>query len=580
METITNYGFVIDNRNCIGCHACTVACKAEHDDALGSNRTWVKYVEKGEYPNTTRNFSVTRCNHCNDSPCTDICPVTALFERDDGIVDFDNERCIGCKACMQGCPYDSIHIDPETNTAAKCNYCSHRVDSGREPACVTVCPEDAIIAGDMEDPDSEISITMANNETQARKPEKGTEPALSYINGDEANLIPGSTAREEHYLWSDSPTKVETRGAAAEDFDLESAAESLATSDVDIGTVDPDTQSGSPGVVTETDGGVATDGGHASGGGAAAATERAYELIHNEAKRVYDIGEDHAGSWGWEVWSYTWTKSIAAGAMLVPAIMLLLGIFAPGSSFALGPEGPAMDVLGLGAGVGLVFLGLTGALLISKLGKPLRFHWVLLRPNWNSWLAKGAYVISVYGAALALVAIGWALNVQAILHPASLTVLATLATGASVYTAFLLGQAKGRDLWQSPAMPFHLFVQTLLAGAAITAIAGFLAFPELIDPSRALLATAIVGHLVLLGSEIYGSHQTEDAEEAVHRIVKGHFAGSFWMGAVLIGSLIPLVLLVAVPTAGGIAGAGVLALVGLLAFEYCWIIAPQTISLA
>ncbi|HKL28600.1 MAG TPA: 4Fe-4S dicluster domain-containing protein, partial [Natrialbaceae archaeon] len=101
---------------------------------MGVNKTWVKYIEKGEFPNTNRNFSVMRCNHCDDSPCTDVCPVTALWEREDGIVDFDPERCIGCKACMQGCPYDALYIDPDTSTAAKCNYCSHRVDSGREPA--------------------------------------------------------------------------------------------------------------------------------------------------------------------------------------------------------------------------------------------------------------------------------------------------------------------------------------------------------------------------------------------------------------------------------------------------------------
>jgi len=108
--SITNYGFVIDNRRCIGCHACTVACKAEHDDPIGVNKTWVKYIEKGEFPNTSRNFSVMRCNHCDDSPCTDVCPVTALFEREDGIVDFDTERCIGCHACTVACKAE--HDDP------------------------------------------------------------------------------------------------------------------------------------------------------------------------------------------------------------------------------------------------------------------------------------------------------------------------------------------------------------------------------------------------------------------------------------------------------------------------------------
>ena len=104
-------GFLIDQRRCIGCHACTVACKQEQEVPLGVFRTWVKYIEKGAFPNTRRHFTVLRCNHCDDAPCTKICPTTALFRRDDGIIDFDTSRCIGCKSCMQACPYLSlIHI--------------------------------------------------------------------------------------------------------------------------------------------------------------------------------------------------------------------------------------------------------------------------------------------------------------------------------------------------------------------------------------------------------------------------------------------------------------------------------------
>ena len=187
------YGFVIDNRKCIGCHACTTACKSEHDVPVGVNRTWVKQVEKGEFPNSRRLFSVMRCNHCTDAPCVNICPTSALFTRADGIVDFDKDRCIGCKSCMQACPYDALYIDPQTQTAAKCNYCAHRVDVGLEPACVNVCPEQAIISGVMDDPSSEISGLLARLPVTARKPEKGTQPNLFYIDADEASLNPSST---------------------------------------------------------------------------------------------------------------------------------------------------------------------------------------------------------------------------------------------------------------------------------------------------------------------------------------------------------------------------------------------------
>jgi len=207
MFSIVNYGFIIDNRKCIGCHACTIACKQEHDLPIGVNRTWVKYVEKGEFPNTRRIFSVQRCNHCADAPCVEICPVTALWQRKDGIVDIDGNRCIGCKACMQACPYDAIYIHPDDLTAAKCNYCAHRVEVGLAPPCVTVCPEHAIIAGDMDDPGTEISEMLAHHQVQVRKPEKGTRPKLFYIEGDAASLNPVYASTPEGYLWSEIPQR-------------------------------------------------------------------------------------------------------------------------------------------------------------------------------------------------------------------------------------------------------------------------------------------------------------------------------------------------------------------------------------
>ena len=143
-----NYGFVIDNRKCIGCHACSVACKSENEVPLGVYRTWVKYVETGAFPNNRRHFQVTRCNHCANPPCVRICPTAAMYQREDGIVEFDGRACIGCKACLQACPYDAIYVDPDTGTAAKCHYCAHRTEIGLEPACVVVCPETAIVSGE------------------------------------------------------------------------------------------------------------------------------------------------------------------------------------------------------------------------------------------------------------------------------------------------------------------------------------------------------------------------------------------------------------------------------------------------
>src|SRR5215469_9934853 len=260
------YGFVIDNRKCIGCHACTVACKTENHVPLTVNRTWVKYVEKGQFPNTRRVFQVTRCNHCENPPCVTICPVTAMYQRKDGIVDFSSERCIGCKACMQACPYDSIYIDPDKGTAAKCHFCAHRTEVGLEPSCVVVCPEHAIIAGDLDAADGEIAQLLAREPVRVRKPEQGTRPKLYYIDADESAIVPTAARHESIYMWSQRNLSLHGGGAL----------------------YPPD----SP-------------------------------LLQKEALAAYDVS--HARPWGWQVPAYCWTKGIGSGALAVPAIAMLCG---------------------------------------------------------------------------------------------------------------------------------------------------------------------------------------------------------------------------------------------------------------
>ena len=190
---MTRLGFVLDSGSCIGCHACTVACKSEHDVPLGVNRTWLKYVETGTHPDSERHFSVMRCNHCDDAPCMDICPTSALFRADNGVVDFDDDNCIGCKACMNACPYDAIYLNPQTGTAHKCNFCNHRLEDGLEPSCVVVCPTQAIRVGDLDDPASEISILLASGGT-VRSPEQGTRPKVVYKGANPSSLDPLASA--------------------------------------------------------------------------------------------------------------------------------------------------------------------------------------------------------------------------------------------------------------------------------------------------------------------------------------------------------------------------------------------------
>lgn len=199
------YGFLIDHDRCIGCHACTVACKAENDVPVGNFRTWVKYVEKGTFPEVRRHFAVLRCNHCTKPPCVDICPVNALSKRSDGIVDIDRDACIGCRACMQACPYDALYLNDNHGAVEKCHYCAHRVEKGLEPACVIVCPEQAIVAGDLDDPNSKISTMVRQNKTLVRRPEQRTGPNVHYKGVEPALLRPGEPERPSMYLWSDRP---------------------------------------------------------------------------------------------------------------------------------------------------------------------------------------------------------------------------------------------------------------------------------------------------------------------------------------------------------------------------------------
>jgi Fe-S-cluster-containing dehydrogenase component len=256
------FGFVIDQRKCIGCHACTVACKAENDVPLGGFRTWVKYVEKGAFPSVRRHFTVLRCNHCDQAPCVEICPVTALHKRPDAIVDLDRDRCIGCRACMQACPYDALYFHADRGVAEKCHYCAHRTELGLEPACVIVCPAEAIVSGDVSDPQSRIARLIAAEPTSRRRLEKGTQPRLWYVDALPEALVPGKTAEPEAWLWAERATPPP-----------------------------PDAAHRAAGTTTTT---------------------------------TLDVA--HPPAWGWHVWLYLVTKNVAAGAALAAPFLVFLGV--------------------------------------------------------------------------------------------------------------------------------------------------------------------------------------------------------------------------------------------------------------
>jgi Fe-S-cluster-containing dehydrogenase component/formate-dependent nitrite reductase membrane component NrfD len=507
---MANYGFAIDLRKCIGCHACTIACKAEHEIPVGVNRCWVKTVEKGSFPDTRRFFFPVLCNQCEEAPCARICPTNALFKRRDGIVDLYGDSCIGCRACMEACPYDQLFIDPNTHTAEKCNFCANRVENELLPACVSVCPTQCRIFGDLDDPTSEVARIVQQEAFSVRKPEKGTGPRVFYLGAEESVIRPEAAVRPLYYR--EGQVHLRPIGAPEED-------------------------PASPG-----------------------------------APRVdYDV--PHEKPWGVDMVLYLFTKAVSTGAMLLGAILWLLGYGGPLITIA----APA---------IATIFIGLTSAVLVADLDRPERFYYILTRSNWRSWLVWGAWFLAGHGtiSALWLVAgwFGWSGVLTVIAWPA--IVLAFLATA---YTGFLFAQGLGRDLWQGPHASIDLIAQSGAAGSASLLLAS-LVLRESGDPIRPLLGWILAGSLllhvlILLFENVLSPSPTRHHELAVHTIRRGAYAPLFWGVAIAGGGVLPLAAIVAMgPSAPSAVttGASLLALAGGAAWEYIWVEAGQSVPLS
>lgn len=197
------YGFLVDSGKCIGSGKCLVACRVENNVPEGYHRTWVeRYVHLKDgsvrvdtVPETglqdlaiidaaevERSYFVPKlCNHCEDAPCNQVCPVHAAFTSPDGFVLVDPKQCIGCAYCVQACPYGVRFINPETGTADKCTWCYHRVKHEEQPACVEACPVGARLFGRLDDPQSEISRRLAGVSSHVLKEYLGTHPKTRYL---------------------------------------------------------------------------------------------------------------------------------------------------------------------------------------------------------------------------------------------------------------------------------------------------------------------------------------------------------------------------------------------------------------
>jgi Fe-S-cluster-containing dehydrogenase component/formate-dependent nitrite reductase membrane component NrfD len=506
------YGFVIDQNRCIGCHACTVACKEEHTIAVGVNRTWVKYIEKGIYPDTRRHFAVLRCNHCDDAPCIEICPTLALFRRPDGIVDFDNERCIGCKSCMQACPYDALYIDPDRNTAAKCNFDASRIDMGYKPACEVVCPTQAILSGDLDDPNSLVSKRIAMEKVSVRKPEKGTKPKLFYVGVDGDLLNPTMMEPQSAHFWSDKDP--------GEDL-------------------------------------------------YALKMTHADRPIPGAAREVYDV--PHSIPWGNKIATYLWTKSISTGVLLLSALLLNMGF----------DEEDTVVLSFINPMVSLAFLAATMSMLVLDLKKPGRFFFLLTKPNLNSWLVLGGYVLMIFGVLLAV----WLIQIAIVGATSPLVVWSTalFAIVSAGYSAFLFAQARGRDFWQSPLLFWHLLIQAIVAGAAtITLISTVFGVTlPLFAWLGQLLIISLFASLAMILGELFMKHGAEEAVRSAELLLTGALSKSFWIFVVGLGTLLPVALTFwQVSSLIPNIVASLFALFGLWMYEHLWIKAGQAVPLS
>jgi len=208
LQKAKRLGMVIDQDKCIGCWTCAVACKQQNDVGIGLY--WLRVLTiggddidapAGTYPDLTLSYQSTNCFHCDNPPCVKACPTQATFKMDNGIVNVDYDRCIGCRYCMVACPYNNRVFnwrapvqDPPPDVAAvgevdprpkgvveKCTFCVQRVEDGLEPRCVVACPTGARTFGDLDDPDSEVSKLLRERPSYVVFPERGTEPSVHYL---------------------------------------------------------------------------------------------------------------------------------------------------------------------------------------------------------------------------------------------------------------------------------------------------------------------------------------------------------------------------------------------------------------
>jgi formate-dependent nitrite reductase membrane component NrfD/ferredoxin len=405
-----------------------------------------------------------------------------MYRRPDGIVEFDSDACIGCKACMQACPYDAIYLDPETKTAAKCHYCGHRTDVGLEPACVVVCPTHSIWVGDLEDPTSGISQLLEEgrleNQVAVRAPEQKTGPNVFYLGATIPVLDPLEAPVDDTYIFS-QPDKQRAMVSSH----LPPAADNAKTT----------------------------------------------------------LNTAHPRPWGWRVTTYLWTKGVAAGVLLVIALGVILD-----KDFGRYQSvwAPLIGLIGVAAtGVLLVWDLKRPDRFYYIFTRPNPRSWLFWG---SVALAAFGAVVTLWLLAGIFAENNADLEGPYDVVDVLIYVSIPFAVMAAGYTAFLFAQAEGRDLWQSKLLFPHLLAQAVMVGAGVLVMLyglfgtdpssrdgmpvryaceteryGCHPIPWAEQVIVRCLVIAAVIHIAFAIVEFYGKHQSKQASAAARLVTHG-----------------------------------------------------------
>jgi phenylacetyl-CoA:acceptor oxidoreductase 27-kDa subunit len=529
---MTRWGMLADLERCVGCQTCTAACR--HANATSPAVQWRKVldVEAGTFPDVSRTFVPVGCQHCADPPCVHVCPTTATRQRPDGIVTIDYGLCIGCAYCEVACPYQARFLvyephyayaagamaneterydDERLGVAQKCTFCVDRIDFGLEhgltpgldplatPACVNACIADALHFGDLDDPKSNVSRLLAEQKHFRMHEELGTAPNFHYLYGRADDLLPSPLESEGDPI---------LHGAAAPSPRVRGEGRGEGASPQAQTRGEPP----SPGARERAN--LSPRAGRGEGRGQMRAPSPQGGGEKKERIRTRGVEPWHQPYWDWKAAANFLCGGAGAGLFAFAAVASLNGA----------PVWP----------VGLFALGLIGAglaLLMFKIGRPLRFVYVLLQPQ-RSWMTREAWVVvAFFPAALAAL---W-------LDSSLVTIVAVLLGLAFLFCqAMILKAAKGVPIWRARNI-VPLMVSTGLAEGGGLFLCAAAVWPL---PGRGIFsAAAFVAMLAAARAwewRCYFAHLVKDGAPArsleILRACRGWFlAVGFIAPVVLIG---------------------------------------------